>query len=162
MKNIFLFSMLLWLGMTSLAETNAQSGKVPPFRIMQANGKFFKAEDLPVGKPILIIYFSPDCEDCHAFIEGMLNRIYDFKNVSIAMVTYLTGDAVSKYIVKNSLNMYTNIYVGTEGNTLFLKNYYNIVTFPFVALYSKEGDLIVKYTSKQVDLDDLAQRIKKL
>jgi len=162
MKKVITLSALLLLGFCFSDNSSGQSNKVPPFRMMMANNKVFMAEDFPVGKPMLIVYFSPECEDCHVFIEGMLNRIADFKNVSIAMVTYMTGDIVTKYVIKNSLTMYTNIYVGTEGNTLFLKNYYNIVTFPFVALYDKNGNLIVKYTTKQVDLNDLVSRIKKL
>ena len=47
----------------------SQSGKIPPFKMIQANGKLFKAQDLPIGKPVVLIYFSPDCEDCHKFIE---------------------------------------------------------------------------------------------
>lgn len=162
MKNVITLSVLMLFGTCFAFNSFGQKDKVPPFRMMMANNKVFMAEDFPLGKPILIIYFSPECEDCHIFIEGMLNRIGDFKNVSIAMVTYMTGDIVSKYVVKNSLNMYTNIYVGTEGNTLFLKNYYNIINFPYVVLYNKEGDLIIKYTNKKVDIDDLVSRIKKL
>jgi thiol-disulfide isomerase/thioredoxin len=162
MKKFISVLAFLILGFSFTISTYGQKEKVPPFRMMMANNKVFMAEDFPLGKPMLIVYFSPECEDCHVFIEGMLNRIGDFKNVSIAMVTYMTGDIVSKYVVKNSLNMYNNIYVGTEGNTLFLKNYYNIIYFPYVVLYNKEGDLIVKYTNKKVDIDDLVSRIKKL
>lgn len=162
MKKVITLSALILFGLSFAFNSYCQNDKVPPFRMMMANNKVFKAEDFPMGKPILIIYFSPECEDCHVFIEGMLNRAGDFKGVSIAMVTYMTGDVVSKYVVKNSLNMYPNIYVGTEGNTLFLKNYYNIITFPYVVLYDKNGNLIVKYTTKQVDLNDLVSRIKKL
>jgi thioredoxin-related protein len=162
MKRFIAISTVLILGFCFVLNSNGQSNKVPPFRMMMGNNKVFRAEDFPMGKPMLIVYFSPECEDCHVFIEAMLTRIQDFKNVSIAMVTYMTGDIVSKYVVKNSLNMYTNIYVGTEGNTLFLKNYYKIVNFPYVVLYNKEGDLIVKYTTREVDIDDLVSRIRKL
>jgi hypothetical protein len=162
MKKFITLSTILILGFFFILNSYGQSDKVPPFRMMMANNKIFRAEDFPIGKPMLIVYFSPECEDCHVFIEGMLNRISDFKNVSIALVTYMTGDIVTKYVVKNSLNMYTNIYVGTEGNTLFLKNYYNIINFPYVVLYNKEGDLIVKYTTRKVDIDDLVSRIRKL
>ena len=35
----------------------AQAGKLP-FQMVQANGKVFKAQDLQIGKAIVIIYFS--------------------------------------------------------------------------------------------------------
>ena len=156
------FSILVFLSVFIFSGIYAQSGKVPPFRVIQANGKIFKAEYLPVGKPIVIIYFSPDCEDCQRLTKELLTRINDFKGVSFAMVTYQPVENVSKYVTKNSLGKYDNIYVGTEGSSLFVKNYYNIVKFPFVALYNKNGDLIIKYNTKEVDLDNLLYRIRNL
>lgn len=162
MKNQFIVSILVCLGLIVYSTTYAQSGKVPPFRIVQANGKIFKAENLPVGKPIVIIYFSPDCEDCQRLTRELLARINEFKSVSFAMITYQSVENVSQYVSKNSLYKYDNIYVGTEGSSLFVKNYYNIVQFPFVALYNKNGDLIIKYNTKEVDPDNLLYRIKNL
>jgi thiol-disulfide isomerase/thioredoxin len=162
MKNRLTFSILVFLMLIINSKTFSQSGKVPPFRMIQANGKIFKAENLPIGKPIVIIYFSPDCEDCQRLTKELLARINDFKGVSFAMVTYQPVENVSKYVTKNSLGKYDNIYVGTEGSSLFVKNYYNIMHFPFVALYNKNGDLIVKYNTKEVDLDNLLYRIRNL
>lgn len=127
-----------------------------------SNGKVFKAQDLPFGKPILIIYFSPECEDCQKLTDEILARINDFRNVSIAMITYLPVESVSKFVFKNKLSSYSNIYTGTERPSLFVKNYYNIGLFPFVALYNKNGDLIKKYTSKEISLSDLTSRLKLL
>jgi hypothetical protein len=137
-----------------------QSGKVPPFRMLLANGKLFSAENLPIGKPIAIIYFSPDCEECQELTKGLLERIDEARHVSIAMITYQSVENVAGYVKKNSLNNYSNIYAGTEGSSLFVKNYFNIVTFPFMALYSKNGDLIKKYTTKEIDLDDFLEKAK--
>lgn len=162
MKTRIRFTLLLFLGIITYTSLYSQSGKVPPFRMAQVNGKIFRAENLPIGKPIVIIYFSPDCEDCQRLTEKLLDRINDFKNVSFAMVTYQPVEMVSKFIIKYKLNQYENIFVGTEGNYLFLKNYYKIAQFPLVVLYNKNGDLIVKYNTREIDLDDLLYRIKTL
>jgi len=138
----------------------AQAGKVPPFRMVQSDGKVFRAENLPFGRPILIIYFSPDCDDCHRFISELLKQIKDFRDVSIAMITYLPVENVSEFVVKNKLKSYSNIYVGTEGNSLFVKNYYKIDQFPFAALYNKNGDLIKEYLSREISVNDLSERLK--
>lgn len=52
--------------------------------------------------------------------------------------------------------------MGTEGNYLFVKDYYKIEQFPFMALYTKNGDLIKKYYSKEINVDDLLLRLKSL
>jgi cytochrome oxidase Cu insertion factor (SCO1/SenC/PrrC family) len=126
------------------------------------DGKVFKAQNLPLGKPIIIVYFSPECEECHQFMEAMLNQIDDFMGASIAMITYMPLEKVTPYVTANKLDKYPNIYVGTEGNSLFVRNYYNIMQFPFVALYNKDGVLIKKYTTKEIDLNDLISRLKEL
>jgi thiol-disulfide isomerase/thioredoxin len=140
----------------------AQTGKVPSFRMVQADGKIFRAENLPFGKPIIIIYFSPECDDCQKLTDELLARINEFKNASVAMITYLSVDAVSQFEARNNLKKYGNFYIGTEGNYLFVKNYYSIEQFPFIALFSKDGDLIKKYYSKEINVSDLVDHLKNL
>ena len=162
MKSKLVLFILGCILMAVFSNSNAQSGKVPPFRIVQSESKIFKAENLPLDKPIIIIYFSPECEECHQLTKELLIRINEFKNVSIAMITYLSVESVSQFVTSNNLAKYPNIYVGTEGYQLFVKNYYKIEQFPFVALFNKYGDLIKKYYSKEIDLDDLSSRLKNL
>jgi len=160
MKSNLKYSILVFLILFVHSITYAQAGKVPPFRMVQPDGKIFKAEYLPIGKPIVIIYFSTECEECHQLIHELLTRINDLKGVSIAMITYLSVQSVSQFIAENNLAKYSNIYVGTEGSSLFVQSYYNIEKFPFMALFNKNGDLIKKYTSNEVDLTDLISRLK--
>ena len=139
----------------------SQTGKVPQFKMIKADGKLFRAHDLPIGKPIIIIYFSPDCEECQKFTEELLNKIDDYWKASIAMVTYLPVAKVKEFVSKYKLNIYPNIFVGTEGNSFFLRAYYNIQSFPFVVLFNKDGDL-KKIYEKEVNLEDLTNRLKAL
>ena len=126
------------------------------------NGQVYKAENLPLGKPIIIFYFSPECEECHSILEQILARMVEFRSASIAMITYLSVESVAKYVDDNKLEEYTNIVAGTEGNLLFVLKYYDIVQFPFIALYSKEGNLVRKYYKDQIDIDDLAKNLRQL
>jgi thiol-disulfide isomerase/thioredoxin len=158
----FIYPILLFVTLLIFQDAYPQSGKVPPFRMLQSNGKIFRAEELPIGKPIVIIYFSPDCEDCQKLTKDLLARMNDFKDVSFAMITYQTVENVRAYVVKNKLNNYSNIFIGTEGSSLFVRNFYNIMKFPFMTLYNKNGDLIVKYQMNEINLDDMYSRIKAL
>jgi AhpC/TSA family len=160
-KERFLFFLVSVLMLNISQDIYSQTGKVPAFKMIQADGKLFKAHDLPIGKPIIIIYFSPDCEECQKFTEKLLNRIDDYWNASIAMVTYLPVAKVKEFVSKYKLNIYPNIFVGTEGNSFFLRAYYNIQLFPFVVLFNKDGDL-KKIYEKEVNLDDLTNRLKGL
>ncbi|MFH0843458.1 MAG: redoxin domain-containing protein [Bacteroidota bacterium] len=144
------------------SEASSQTQKVPPFQMMLHDGKVFRAQNLPLGKHIIIVYFSPECEECHEFIKAMKERIEDLQSASIAMITYMPVEKVKPYVAENKLNIYPNMYVGTESNSLFVANYFSIKLFPFVALFDKNGTLVKKYTSKEVNIDDLINRLQGL
>jgi thioredoxin-related protein len=80
-------------------DASAQQGKLPPFRIMQSNGSIFKAEQLPFEKPILIIYFSPDCDHCETFMKEFFKRALTSQRPSVVMVTYLPVAEVTKLLL---------------------------------------------------------------
>jgi thiol-disulfide isomerase/thioredoxin len=101
--------------------TYSQHNKVPPFQMIQSNGKIFLAGNLPMGKPIVIIYFSPECEDCQLLTKELLNRIKEFNNASIAMITNLKVDIVKKFVIDYNLDNYSNIFIGTEGGFFFCR-----------------------------------------
>jgi hypothetical protein len=137
----------------------SQQGKVPPFRIIDTNKNLFKAEDLPFERPIMMIYFSPECEDCQFLVNSLLSKINNFKNVSIVMITYSPVEILKDFIIKNRLNSYSNIYAGTEMNTMFVRDYYHISGLPFISLYTKNGDLIRIYNSENYNLDTICRQL---
>ena len=156
-----LFLIPLSLLFLSNTETKAQSGKLPPFCIMQPNGKYFRAQNLPFEKPIIIIYFSPDCEDCLSFMDKFFTRAKDFNKASLVMITYLPMDDVKKFVVRYKTGNYKNITVGTEGSTFFVKDYYKIMDMPFAALYDKNGNIQISY-QKNIPLKELINKLQKL
>lgn len=155
------FLILLGVMLSICSFVQAQSGKIPPFRIVQPNGKVFKAENLPMGKPIVIIYFSPDCDHCEKLTKDFLSREKDFKKASVAMITYQPVDKVAKFVTDYKINKYSNIFVGTEGESFFVRNYYRIYQLPFIALYNKNGDFIKSY-GQNYALADLSARLNNL
>lgn len=160
-KGKIVFWLLAFLMFIISQDLFSQKGKVPPFKMIKDNGTLFKAQDLPRDKPIIIVYFSPDCEECQKFTEELLKRIDDYWKASIAMITYLPVADVKKFVAKFKLNIYPNIFVGTEGNSFFLRRYYNIQRFPFIVLFNKDGDQIKIY-NKDENLEDMTKRIKAL
>ena len=129
-----------------------------PWRL-SSDLKRFKADTM--GKPIIIIYFSPECDHCEKLMKELLKRTEEFKKASIAMVTYLPVEKVLEFEKTYVLKKYSNIYAGTENSSFFLKNYYNLIEMPFAALYSKNGDFIKSY-HKDIDVKDLLNRLNKL
>lgn len=154
------FMVAILFVMTTLM-LHAQKTKLPPFKMLQSNGKIFTAHDLPMGKPILIVYFSPDCDHCEKMLKEFFKQSSGFQKASIAFITYLPVDQVSKFEKEYSLAKFSNMFAGTEGATFFVRNYYKIVDMPFAALYTRDGDFVTSYERK-VDLKALIEKLKDL
>ena len=156
---LFLISLnLLFLSNT---EIKAQIGKLPPFSIMQPNGKNFRAQNLPFEKPIIIIYFSPDCEDCLSFMDKFFTRIKDFDKATVVLISYFPIKDLAKFSVKYKTVNYKNIILGTEGSSFFVKDYYKIMDLPFAALYDKDGNIQSSY-QKKIPINEIITKLKKL
>lgn len=141
--------------------TCAQTRKLPPFRMMQANGQVFKAESLPAGKPILLVYFSPECDHCQVFMKEFFKKGKDFSKTSVVMLTFTPVDKLAQFNKEHKTSAYSNIFSGTEGMKFFVRNYYNIMQMPFAALHDKNGNLIKTY-SRDIPLKEVSEKLNSL
>lgn len=161
MKNVFyLLLAVLLFSFTPKGFAQSKGGKIPPFRILLSNGTFYNATQLPI-KPLLLIYFSPECDHCRELMDGFFKRANEFKETQVVMVTFVPVKEVYDFERKYQLMRYPNIKVGTEGNTFFLRMYYKLTSTPFAALYDKKGNLISSYR-KEPSVDDMISQIKKI
>jgi thiol-disulfide isomerase/thioredoxin len=159
--NLIRYCLLPGIMLLASAVSFSQPNKVPPFQMIQANGKVFLAGNLPMGKPIVLIYFSQECDECRLLTKELLNRIKEFNNASIAMITNLPLEKVKQFVNEYHMEMFSNIFVGTEGNSFFEGKYYKVGKLPFATLYNKEGDLRKLY-DKEISLEDLINNLRKL
>jgi len=126
-------------------DAHSQSSSFPEINITQANGDKFTTPQIPKGKQIALIYFSPECEHCQVFMKSFFEQAKSFDDVFILMVTYLPLDRVVKFSEEYPVADYPNIVAGTEGMAFLVRDYYKIDNIPFVATYNKEGKLISTY-----------------
>lgn len=136
-------------------------GDIPPFRMLQGNGAMFSASDLQPNKPVIIIYFQPNCEHCQALMNDLFKKIVEFNGTQLVMVTYVRPNEMAAFQQSYHTDKYPNIKVGTEGNAFFLRQYYHIMNTPFTALYDRHGKLVCSYAN-QTPVDALVAQVKKL
>ncbi|HEV8506011.1 MAG TPA: redoxin domain-containing protein [Chitinophagaceae bacterium] len=148
----------LAIAMFSLA---AYSQSLPPFKMFRSDKTIFSAAELPKTKPVILIYFDPDCDHCQKLMKELFQKIDAFKSAEIIMVTFKPIEEVVAFEKQNNIQRHTNIVVGTEGTTFYVRNYYGLVTMPFTALYDKNGNLKYSYR-KETFVDDLLKRLKNL
>src|ERR1700730_4219057 len=70
---------------------------IPSFSMQLTNGKLFSAKDLSHEKPVIIIYFAPDCEHCQTLMNVFFKKIRDFKKAQIVMVTFKPVNEVVEF-----------------------------------------------------------------
>ncbi len=156
MRKLFLPVFLIITSFTLSAQQ-----KVPAFRMSLSNGKLFHASSLPQGKPIIVIYFSPECDHCHVLMKEWFKQAGNFRKASVAMITFLPLNSVALFEKEYNTKQHSNIITGTEGTTFFVRNYYKVLDLPFVALHDKNGNLVSTY-SKDIPLNTLAAKLRQL
>ncbi|HNP20496.1 MAG TPA: thioredoxin domain-containing protein [Panacibacter sp.] len=155
-----LLSILLLSLMHADAQKHDTKKMVPPFDIELTNSKHFKANELKKEIPVIIIYFDPTCEHCHAFTGEMLKHYKEFGNTQIVMISYTPVAQVVKFEADFSLMNYPTIKVGTEGESFVVQRFYGVQKFPFIALYDKTG-LITAYHRTPTTVDVVLKELKK-
>lgn len=120
---------------------------IPPFNMELSDGTtYYNADSVVKGKPLIIIYFDPECEHCQQFTKQLIANITRFKQVQIVMICSAPGiPPLKKFVDGFKLNKYTNIRAGTEGMYHATMNFYHVDVTPFTALYNKSGELITCY-----------------
>lgn len=160
-KLFFYFVLLIVFSSVLFSSTIAVSQSIPDFRMQLTNGKNFSSKELSHERPVIIIYFSPDCEHCQILMNEVFKRIAEFKKAQIVMVSFVPVNEVVDFEKNYHTNNYPNIKVGIEIPVFFFRYFYHLENTPFTALYDKHGKLIISY-KKQTPVDDLIKHLKTL
>ena len=157
----------LFLLFTAVLYVNVQAQGVPattlaPFEITLVNDRTFKSFQLKKNEPVMLMYFSPECDHCKDLTREILKNAKSFgTSKPLIMITYFPMPEVKKFANDFSLQNYPNIKIGTEGMSLIVQKHYNIRNFPFIVLYDKNGKL-VKMFREQAPSADIVKAMQQL
>lgn len=151
--------------------TRAQDPKIlklpiPHYRICRADSSFVTEASIKKDKPVMFIYFAPDCPHCQHLMREMEEKMVNFKNIQIVMICATRTVYPYLGMLKNfsrdyDLPKYKNITMGSEYPRLDVATYFHVLTTPFVAIYDKEGKM-VQYFDKPPKIEDVAAAVKKV
>jgi thioredoxin-related protein len=163
MKNMSRLLVLTVLGLCVSFSVVGQKGApdVPAFTLWQTNGRTINKSVLPQGKPVVLVYFAPDCGHCTTLINGVFQEMKAFQNTTLVLATFKPINELQRFEQAYKTATYPNIITGTEGSTFFLRNHYKMQKTPFVALYNKSGKLVRSYNNEPV-VKDLLNGLKLL
>lgn len=146
----------------SHAQSYTPPPAIPPYRILNTDSVYVTPANLKTHKPVMIIYFQPDCSHCQHLMYEMKPKMNAFKDVQIVMITFVKELKLIRVFSRDfDLAKYPNITIGTEGYTYTVLKYYNIGTTPYIAIYDKNGKLAKAY-EKAPSVDELVAEVKKM
>ncbi|MBB5397461.1 thioredoxin family protein [Mucilaginibacter sp. AK015] len=134
---------------------------IPPYKILTTNDQTVTPADLTKNKPVMIIYFAPDCPHCQKLINDMKPYMKSFKDIQVVMITFSDIRMVKSFQKDYGLTAWPNFILGTEGYTYTVQRFYQLKHTPFVAIYNKGGKLVQTF-EKQPEASDLLAAIKKI
>lgn len=107
----------------------------------------FNLTDLKKNNPLLIIYFSPGCEDCRHSAEELFRYRDKLRHSSIIMVSRETKQEVASFAARYKIDQMPNIMLlldkdGQTHKTLGLDN------VPSYLLYDAQQRLIKKFVGE--------------
>jgi thioredoxin-related protein len=144
MKRLKNYLLIIGIIMT-LINVASVSAQLPDFRIALIDSTYYGVKNLNKTAPVLFMYFSPSCDECHKMTSAILYHIEDLKNIQIVMITNESLIEVRKFVIRFRLDKYKNMIVGTEGYTnRFLKKF-QVGKLPFLVFYDKKGKFIMTY-----------------
>lgn len=121
---------------------------LPTFEIlMEDSSTKFSTYYIPDGRPVILMYFSPDCGHCFDIAQQLLARKDDLGKTRIYMVTPMSLAGIKDFSEKLNLKKHKNITIGKDYQ-FFCINFYGIKTFPFVAVYDVNKKLIQAFPGK--------------
>ena len=163
----FMKKLLLFFGMIIAAGCSSAQNKpipafIPSYHILTTDSVYVTPTNLKKDKPVLIIYFAPDCSHCQHLMYELKPKMKDFKNIQVVMITFVKElKAIQVFYRDFDLKKYPNFIVGTEYPTYKVQQYYQVRTTPYIAIYDKNGKLIKAY-DKPPTADTLAAEVKKI
>jgi thioredoxin-related protein len=147
-RKISIILLLVAACFDSFSQGAAATKKIAPFSMRLTNGQQFNYSQLAAG-PVVLIYFSPDCDHCQDFTKDLVKNYNVVANKQVVMVTFQAMDMLKPFVTQYGLNAYTNFKVGTEGTSYVVQKYYQIRSFPYIAIYDKKGNLVRTFEGEQ-------------
>jgi len=155
MKFSAFFLVLMCLFSCEEKKTNS----LPSFDLTLLKTKtIFNTNNIPKGKPFIIMYFSPDCEHCQQETVDLIHHIKEVASINFYMITNDPIERLNVYNDYYKIYKYNNIIL-TRDHTYFFLNTYKPKYTPYIAIFDKSRELKVVYDGG-AQIDTIIQVIK--
>jgi thiol-disulfide isomerase/thioredoxin len=131
---------------------------IPNFTVLKTDSTFANQSVIPKNKPVVIIYFSPECGHCQITADEFGKRMKEMRDIYFIWVSYYPLPEIKEFAKKFNLQQFTNITIGRDPNYT-IPSYFRVKYTPFMAVYNKEHHLIQTY-GQGTEADTLIDLLK--
>ena len=117
---------------------------LPAFNIrLMDSVTIFNTYNIPDGKPVAIMLFSPECKHCKRTIKALTKGMDSIKNIQFYLVTgFHDMAAIKAFYEEHHLADYPNIKVVGRDYEFFFLSFYQTKIVPDIALYDAHKKLV--------------------
>lgn len=114
---------------------------IPAFKInIVPDSSLYTNDNLKKNMPLIIMFFSPDCDHCQKQIKEMMAYKEELKNIQIVMISPLSYKDNKIFYDEYALARMPNTRLGFDI-TFKLRNLYKTTTYPSMYVYDRNGTL---------------------
>lgn len=162
MKKLLLFLSLVIGTLSCKAQNETPGSAMPGYKILKTDSTWATPANLKHQRTMLI-YFSPDCPHCQHLTMEMREKMKQFGDTQILMITWSNNydiRAIKAFVKEYDLKKYPNITIGTEGYTYLIQKYYRIQTTPYIAIFGADGKLSKSFRKAPENVNALIAAVK--
>ena len=113
---------------------------IPAIRLLLLDSSEIDTNDIPKGKPSILIFFSPDCDHCQRETKSIVENIDSLRNVNLFFITVDPFDRMKFFNEAYKLSQYKNVVVARDYAFSF-PYYFKGAQPPFNAIYNSQNRL---------------------
>ncbi len=117
---------------------------IPEFTVLKTDSTYANQSVIPKNKPVVIIYFSPECGHCQITAKAFGEKMADMRDIYFVWVSYYPLPEIKDFAKKFNLQQFNNITIGRDPNYT-IPSYFRVKYTPFMAVYNKDHHLIQTY-----------------
>jgi thiol-disulfide isomerase/thioredoxin len=158
---------LLFALLTGFIAAQAQKETLPPYKqvpvipaftIQLTDSSLFAKKDIPKRRPVVMIYFNPECGHCQQEAQELAKNMDRFKKVFFVMAAYHDMEQIREFAVTYGLDKFSNVRIGRDTK-YFIPVFYDVKMTPFSAVYNKKGNLVKAFPGG-MSVDDLKKALQ--
>jgi thiol-disulfide isomerase/thioredoxin len=147
LKNIFLLSLFCFFVLLSNAQQGTDAATLnniqhlPAFTIYKVpDSSAFTNDQLKKNKPVVLMFFSPDCEHCQKETKELLAYKQELKDLQIIMASPAALSEIKSFYQDYNIASMGNVIMGKDQQYA-LGRKYQLRTYPSVFVYDASGTL---------------------